>query len=160
MQCNQSPPGIDVRCSNQTSDISRTKFQNVNVSRLVLQLYLPNPLKPGVKWKMKMRLEQRRQKMLQLHLNEQPFHCLLSCDLYWSFSVYIYLITSHLATDPYISRLYHHCSLYTSFQTIHSSVFRCVVTVIQLIHSGTVWWHFALLEPGRCMFVIDYVSAQ
>ena len=38
----------------QSSNISRTKFQNLNVSRLVLQLYLPNPLKPGVKSRMKM----------------------------------------------------------------------------------------------------------
>ena len=33
----------------QLSNISDTKSQNLNVSRLVLQLYLPNPLKPGVK---------------------------------------------------------------------------------------------------------------
>ena len=37
----------------QTSDISRTKSQNLNVSRLVLQLSLPNTLNPGVKSKMK-----------------------------------------------------------------------------------------------------------
>ena len=37
------------------SDISRTKSQNLNDSRLVvLQLTLPNPLKPGVKSRMKM----------------------------------------------------------------------------------------------------------
>ena len=38
----------------QTSNISHTKSQNLNVSRLVLQLSLPNPLKPGVKSRMKM----------------------------------------------------------------------------------------------------------
>ena len=38
----------------QTSNISRTKSQNLNVSRLVLQLSLPNPLKPGIKSRMKM----------------------------------------------------------------------------------------------------------
>ena len=38
----------------QISNISHTKFPNINVSRLVLQLYLPNPLKPGVKSRMKM----------------------------------------------------------------------------------------------------------
>ena len=32
----------------QISNISRTKSQNLNVSRLVLELSLPNPLKPGV----------------------------------------------------------------------------------------------------------------
>ena len=31
------------------SNIRRTKFQNLNVSHLVLQLSLPNPWKPGVK---------------------------------------------------------------------------------------------------------------
>ena len=30
------------------SNISRTESQHLNVSRLVLQLSLPNPLKPGV----------------------------------------------------------------------------------------------------------------
>ena len=38
----------------QTFNISCTKFQNLNFSRLVLQLSLPNPLNPGVKSKMKM----------------------------------------------------------------------------------------------------------
>ena len=38
----------------QTSNISRTKSQTLNVSCLVLQLSLPNPLKPGVKSRMKM----------------------------------------------------------------------------------------------------------
>ena len=31
----------------QTSYIMHTKFQNLNVSRPILQLSLPNPLKPG-----------------------------------------------------------------------------------------------------------------
>ena len=34
----------------QTSDISRTKSQDLNVSRLVLQWSLPNPLKPDREW--------------------------------------------------------------------------------------------------------------
>ena len=38
----------------KTSSISRTKFQNLNVSCSLLQLSLPNPLKPGVKLRMKM----------------------------------------------------------------------------------------------------------
>ena len=37
----------------QTSDMSSTKPHNLNVSRLVLQLSLPNPLKSGVKSGMK-----------------------------------------------------------------------------------------------------------
>ena len=65
----------------QTSSISCTKSKNFNVSRLVLQLSLPNLLKPDVKLKMKMSLEQRRQAMLLLYLNQQSY-CLLRCDLY------------------------------------------------------------------------------
>ena len=38
----------------KTSCISRTKYQNLNVSHLILQLSLPDPLKPGVKSSMKM----------------------------------------------------------------------------------------------------------
>ena len=38
----------------KTSNIRRTKYQNINVSRVVLQLSLPNPLKPGVKSIMRM----------------------------------------------------------------------------------------------------------
>ena len=66
----------------KTSSISRTKFQNLNVSCILLQLSSLNPLKPGVKLRMKMYLEQRRQAMLQLHLSYQQFYCPLRCDLY------------------------------------------------------------------------------
>ena len=38
----------------KTSDISRPQSKNLNVSRIVLQLSSPNPLKPGVKSGMKM----------------------------------------------------------------------------------------------------------
>ena len=38
----------------KTSSMSRTKSQNLNVSNLVLQFSLLNPLKPGVKLRMKM----------------------------------------------------------------------------------------------------------
>ena len=65
------------------SIISRTKSQNLNVSRLGLQLSLHNILKPSVKWRMEMWLEQRRQAMLQLHLSDQQFDCLSKCVLYW-----------------------------------------------------------------------------
>ena len=44
----------------KVSNMRRTKFPNLNVSRFVLQLSLPNLMKPGVKSKMKMQLEQRR----------------------------------------------------------------------------------------------------
>ena len=58
----------------QISDIRCTKSISSYVSCLVLQLCLPNPLKPGIKWRMKM--------VLQLHLSDQQFYCLLGCDLY------------------------------------------------------------------------------
>ena len=38
----------------KVSNISRTKSQNLNDSHLVLKSSLPNPLKPGVKSRMKM----------------------------------------------------------------------------------------------------------
>ena len=43
--------GYDYR---KTSNIRRTKPPNLNIYRLVLQLSLPNPMKPGVKSRMKM----------------------------------------------------------------------------------------------------------
>ena len=69
----------------QISNISRTRSQNWNVSRLVLTLSMCNLWKPGVKSKMKMPLGQRRQAVLQLHLSDQQFYCPLRCDLYKSF---------------------------------------------------------------------------
>ena len=41
-----------------------------------------NSLKLSVKSRMKMQLEQRRQAMLQLHLSDDGFDCLLRFDLY------------------------------------------------------------------------------
>ena len=38
----------------KASGISRTKYQNLNVSCILLQLSLLNPLKPGVNLRMKM----------------------------------------------------------------------------------------------------------
>ena len=75
---------VSVMCLSyrKTSSISRTKFQNLNVSCIIMQLSSFNSLKPGVKLIMKMLLEQRRQAMLQLHLSYQQFYRLLRCDLY------------------------------------------------------------------------------
>ena len=64
------------------SNIRHTKSPNWNVSHLVLQLHLPNPMKPGVKSRMNMQLEQRRQAMLQLHLSDRQFYCLIRWVLY------------------------------------------------------------------------------
>ena len=66
----------------QISYIRRAKSPNLNVSRLISQLSLPNPLRPGFELEMKMKLEQRQQAMLQLHLSDQQFYCPLRCDLY------------------------------------------------------------------------------
>ena len=42
---------IDYR---QFSNIRRTQSQNIKVSRIFSQFYLPNPLKPGVRLRVKM----------------------------------------------------------------------------------------------------------
>ena len=63
-------------------NIGRNKSPDLNVSRLVLQLSLPDPLKPDVKWRMRMYLEQRRQAVLQMPLGVQQLHCPLRCGLY------------------------------------------------------------------------------
>ena len=64
------------------SNIRRIKSQHLKDSRTVLQLSLPNPLKPDVKSRMEMKLEQRGQAMLQLHLSHRQLCCLLRCVLY------------------------------------------------------------------------------
>ena len=69
----------------EISNISGTEFQNLNVSRLLSQLSLCNIVKPGVKTTMKTKLEQWRQAMLQLHLSDQQFYCLVRRDLYYRF---------------------------------------------------------------------------
>ena len=58
----------------QVSNIRRIDYQNLNVSRLGLQLSWCNILKPGVKPRMKMQLEQCRQALLKLHLSDQQFN--------------------------------------------------------------------------------------
>ena len=57
----------------KTSSINRTKSRSLNVSCILLQLSSLSPLTPGVKLRMKMLLEQRRQAMLKLHLSYQQF---------------------------------------------------------------------------------------
>ena len=54
-----------------TYTVKRLISEHLNVYRLVLQMHLPNPLKPGAKSQMKMQSEHRRQAMLQLHLSDQ-----------------------------------------------------------------------------------------
>ena len=73
---------VSKRRCREISNIRRTKSQTVNDSHLVLKSSFANPLKPSVKSKMKMLLEQRRQAMLQLHLSDRQFNYLLRCVLY------------------------------------------------------------------------------
>ena len=62
VRCHDISPALETLKSNnavnsqyrQTSNISSTKSHHLNVSRLVLQLSMPNPLKPDVKSRMKM----------------------------------------------------------------------------------------------------------
>ena len=67
---------ITCKTYRKTSNISGTKFPNLNVSLLALQLSLTIPLKPGVKSRMKMEMEQRRLAMFQLHLSDQQVYFL------------------------------------------------------------------------------------
>ena len=64
------------------SNINHIKSKSLNDIRLVFNLSFPNILKPGFKLRMKMQLEQRRQAMLQLHLSDQQFNCLIRCVSY------------------------------------------------------------------------------
>ena len=47
-------PWSDLTVYRQIYNITRTKSQNLNVSRIVLQLSLPNLLKPCIKLRMNM----------------------------------------------------------------------------------------------------------
>ena len=88
----------------KVSNIRHTESQNWNVSRLSLQLSLRNILKPSVKLRMKMWLDQRRQVMLQLHLSDQQFNCLLKCPLYYRLdSKYLEIMSmSVVAMTPHL----------------------------------------------------------
>ena len=66
-------------CIHPQTSYKCIKSPNLNVSRLILQMSLSNPLKPGVKLRRKMKLEQRRQAMLQLHLSDKQFHYQQMC---------------------------------------------------------------------------------
>ena len=80
-------PGESTRscCRNiyrKISNISRTKSENLNVSRLGLKFVFARYIETTFKGRMKMQLEQHRQEMPQLHLSDRQFNCLLKCVLY------------------------------------------------------------------------------
>ena len=91
--------GTEFRCWIVKPPIWVTKFQNWNVSCFILQLSLPNPLKPDVKSRMKMWLGQHQQAMLQLHLSDQQFYC-PRCDVYKRFMV-CWLINFYNVMPPF-----------------------------------------------------------
>ena len=129
----------------QTSDISRTKSQNLNIPRLIFQLSLPNPLKPCVKLRMKMLLEQRRQAMLRLHRSDQQIRCLPRRVLYSRFdsmwlwqqtccSTLIQIVACHLLgakplPEPTLTYCQEHISmkLYLKFKSFYlrKCVWKC-----------------------------------
>ena len=89
--CGWSPGicvGMDTGDYRKISDIRCAKSSNLIVSRLVLHLSLPNPLKPGVKSRLKMKFEQRWQAMLQLHLSDRQF-----CSLILQTWRYLFIIS-------------------------------------------------------------------
>ena len=81
---------------------SRTKSQNLHVSRLVLQSYLPNPLKPGAKSRMEMLVEPA---LLQQHLSDQKKYCLLRLILVYHPNINI--PTPNVDRPPYCLYVYH-----------------------------------------------------
>ena len=87
----------------QTFNISSIKSRNLNVSRLVFQSSLLNSLKPDVKSRMEMQLEQRRQAMFQLHLSDRQFYCLLRWTYIRGLTVclkeYVYVYTHIIRSE-------------------------------------------------------------
>ena len=68
---------------NHQTHVILSKLAQVHIA--IRKLSLLNPLKPDGKSRMKMKLEQRRQAMLQLHLGDRQIYCLLRCTLYQRF---------------------------------------------------------------------------
>ena len=66
----------------QTSNISWSKSQNLFLVSSFSCL-CPVHRTQVIKSRLKVQLEQRRQAMLQLHLSDQQFYCLLRCALYY-----------------------------------------------------------------------------
>ena len=77
---NQCLPTWNVYMCRQIYYTRRTKYQHLNVPRLVLKWPWRNLLK-----RMKIQFEQRRQAMLQLHLRDEQVYYLLRCALYQVF---------------------------------------------------------------------------
>ena len=102
----------------QMSDMSGTKSQNLNVSRLVLQLPLHNLLNLVAKsW----------QAMLQLHLSDKQFYYLLRCVLHQRFDCNIVLRRTRI----------HACCRLLNLWYIHGTPFtgpgRLIPTILSVL---------------------------
>ena len=69
----------------QISNVRCSKSQILNDSHLVLPLSLLNPLKPGVEVENEDVVGAVATGILQPHLSDEWFHCLLRCALYYRF---------------------------------------------------------------------------
>ena len=132
----------------KTSNITHTRPQNLSIPRLVLQLSLPNPLKPSVKSRMTMSLEQRRQAMLQLHLSDQQFYWLLRSVYIRGLIIVLMVIKERNCTPKYIFYFRHillsvHCFFKCMWVSNISN--RCVHDALAMVDSpqkGPVMWGF------------------
>ena len=122
----------------QISNIRCIKSQKFNASRLVLQLSLPNLLKPCVKSRMKIQLEQRRRGILQLHLIDQLFNCLLKCLLYQRFD---YKHFNRIAWRQIRDVTIHYLQQWWSSSTLH--VFIIIQRTVKTLRPGQNGRHFA-----------------
>ena len=101
---------------------------------MVVSLLMPNLMKPDVKSRMKMQLEQRKQALLQLHLSDHQYYCQLRCVSYIrDLTVYLWRCQQSVHIQ-YIPR-----NMHTVFALL------CFVVVIHgLIFpypSGLLHWH-------------------
>ena len=104
-RCHTHPPPLfacnSVRLSVYSITSSCVTLMERDTFRLVMQLSVPNPLKPGVKWRMKMQVEKPQQAMLQLHLSDKQVNCLLRCSYNrgWRYLTYL-IILLHCTNLP------------------------------------------------------------
>ena len=105
------------------SNIRCTKSPKLIIPHLVLQLSLRNPMKPGVRSRIKMLLEQRRQAMLQLHLSDRQVYCLLRCAPYIR-DLTVIVLNNRFYVDPILICGNHTTSITLTFDLyIHINLY-------------------------------------
>ena len=144
----------------QLSNIRRTKSQNLNVSRLVLQLAVCITLKPGVKSRMKKQLEQRRQAMLQLHLSDKKIHCVLSATYIRDLTVLVESLTKGQVESVFLSYLHHktvgkHCIIWR-FEIQNIACFTISSKISLFLPTCLTFW--LTLNPIQCCCAWTNVS--